>query len=161
MRYIIIGSHARFYPQPAQLKQSNLPLRRHSTQYVAATPLAITSLTSNISDRRPIGLIGGGVLYTFTYNPRPPPSLSPGWRNYLLKATVGPFVTGLRLNLDQKHPNFTAGLRNPPRLLTIKLGAPRPTFTLVKGASARFRTSFPKVVPRQLLALALRLHSLS
>ncbi|KYM99883.1 hypothetical protein ALC62_09504 [Cyphomyrmex costatus] len=65
MRYIIIGSHARFYPQPAQLKQSNLPLRRHSTQYVVATPLAITSLTSNISDRRPIGLIGGGVLYTF------------------------------------------------------------------------------------------------
>ncbi|KYN36736.1 hypothetical protein ALC56_08527 [Trachymyrmex septentrionalis] len=65
MRYIIIGSHARFYPQLAQLKQSNLPLRRHSTQYVAATPLAITSLTSNISDRRPIGLIGGGVLYTF------------------------------------------------------------------------------------------------
>lgn len=79
------------------------------------------------------------------------------WRSYLLKATVGPFVTGLRLNLDQEHPNFAAGLRNPPRLLTIKLGTPRPTFTLVKGASARFRTSFPKVVPRQLLALALRL----
>lgn len=32
----------------ARLKRSNLPLRRHSTQYVAATPLAITSLTSNI-----------------------------------------------------------------------------------------------------------------
>jgi len=97
------------------------------------------------------------VFCTRSYNPRPPPS--PGWRNYLLKATVGPFVTGLRFNLDQEHPNFAAGLRNPPRLLTIKLGAPRPTFTLVKGTSARFRTSSSKVVSRQLLALALRLRS--
>jgi len=48
-------------PARAQLKQSNLPLRRHSTQYAAAIPLAITSLTSNMSGRaRSIALIGGG-----------------------------------------------------------------------------------------------------
>ncbi|TGZ55316.1 hypothetical protein DBV15_07374 [Temnothorax longispinosus] len=70
------------------------------------------------------------VFCTRTYNPRPLPSTLPGWSSYLLKATVGSFVTGLRLNLDQEHPNFAAGLRNPARLLTIKLGAPRPTFTL-------------------------------
>ncbi|KZC06808.1 hypothetical protein WN55_07763 [Dufourea novaeangliae] len=32
--------------------RSNLPLRQHSTQYVTATPPAITFLTSNVSDDR-------------------------------------------------------------------------------------------------------------